>query len=76
MVDLVDPFGSAKESAKDVRKERIQRRHFQVAKAKQKESCKSFTSMYVVLCHQTHLAGMHTMFLLLMIFLERHGFIL
>ena len=40
-----------KESAKDVRKERTQRRHFQVAKAKQKESWKSFTPMYVVQCH-------------------------
>ena len=40
--------------AKDVRKERTQRRHFQAAKAKQKESWKSSTPMYVVLCHQTH----------------------
>ena len=31
--------------AKDVQKERIQRRHFQVAKARQKESWKSFTPM-------------------------------
>ena len=42
------------ESAKDVRKERIQRRHFQVEKAKQNESWKSSTPMYAVLCHQTH----------------------
>ena len=34
-----------KEFAKDVRKERTQRRHFHVAKAKQKESWKSFTPM-------------------------------
>ena len=40
-------------SAKDVRKERIQRRHFQAVKAKQKESWKSSTPMYAVLCHQT-----------------------
>ena len=40
-----------KEFAKDVRKERTQRRHFQVAKAKQKESWKSFTPMYAVQCH-------------------------
>ena len=33
-------------SAKDVRKGRIQRRNFQVAKAKQKESWKSSTPMY------------------------------
>ena len=34
-----------KEYAKDVRKERTQRRHFQVAKARQKESWKSSTPM-------------------------------
>ena len=39
------------ESAKDVQKERTQRRHFQVAKAKQKESWKSFTPMYAFQCH-------------------------
>ena len=60
--------------AKDVRKERIQRRHFQVVKAKQKESWKSSTPMYVVLCHEAHYEGMHIMFLLLMTFLGRHGF--
>ena len=42
---------SMKEYARDVQKERAQRRHFQVAKAKQKESWKSFTPMYVVQCH-------------------------
>ena len=31
--------------ARDVQKERTQRRHFQVAKARQKESLKSFTPM-------------------------------
>ena len=35
-------------SAKDVQKERTQRRHFQVARAKQKESWKSSTSMYAL----------------------------
>ena len=40
-----------KGSEKDVRKEIIQRRHFQVVRARQKESWKSFTSMYVVQCH-------------------------
>ena len=33
------------ESAKDVQKERIQRRHFQVVRARQKESWKSVTPM-------------------------------
>ena len=41
-------------SAKDVRREITQRRHFQVAKEKQKESWNSSTPMYVVLCHQDH----------------------
>ena len=40
--------------AKDVRKERTQIRHFQVAREKQKEYWKSFTPMYVVQCHQVH----------------------
>ena len=43
-----------KESTKDVRKERIQRRHFQVARERQKESWKSSTLMYVDQCHQVH----------------------
>ena len=37
--------------AKDVRKERTQRRHFQVVKARLKESWNSFTLMCVVQCH-------------------------
>ena len=41
-------------SAKDVRKERIQRRHFQAAKEKPKESWKSSTLMYADQCHQVH----------------------
>ena len=41
-----------KGSTKDVRKERIQRRHFQVARAKQKEYWKSSTPMYADQCHQ------------------------
>ena len=41
-------------SAKDVQRERTQRRNFQVVKAKQKESWKSSTPMYAVLCHQAH----------------------
>ena len=40
-------------SAKDVRKERTQRRHFQVVRAKKKEYWKSSTPMYAVLCHPT-----------------------
>ena len=36
------------ESVKYVQKERTQRRHFQVAKARLKESWKSFTPMYAV----------------------------
>ena len=63
-----------KDFAKDVRKERTKRRHFQVVKEKQKESWKSSTPMYAIICDQTHLAGTHIMFLLLMIFLERHWF--
>ena len=43
-----------KGSARDVRKERTQRRHFQVARAKKKESWKSYTPMYVVQCHDVH----------------------
>ena len=39
---------------KDVRKERTQRRHFQVVRARQKESWKSSTLMYAVQCHQVH----------------------
>ena len=41
-------------SAKDVQKERTQRRHFQVAREKQKESWKSSTLMYADQCHQAH----------------------
>ena len=41
-------------SAKDVRKERIQRRYFQVVREKKKESWKSSTSMYAVQFHQVH----------------------
>ena len=40
--------------AKDVQKGRIQRKHFQVVKAKQKESWKSSTPMYADQCHQVH----------------------
>ena len=40
--------------AKDVRKGRTQRRNFQVARAKQKESWKSSTTMYAVQCHPVH----------------------
>ena len=43
-----------KEYAKDVRKERTQRRNFQVARAKQNKSWKSSTLMYAVQCHQVH----------------------
>ena len=43
-----------KGSAKDVQKERTQRRHFQVVKARKKESWKSFTPMYAVQCHLVH----------------------
>ena len=43
-----------KGSAKDMQKERTQRRHFQVVKAKKKESWKSSTPMYAVLFHQAH----------------------
>ena len=43
-----------KGSAKDVLKERIQRRHFQEIKVKQKESWKSSTPMYADQCHQNH----------------------
>ena len=39
------------ESAKDVQKERTQRRNFQVAIVRQKESWKSFTPMYLDQCH-------------------------
>ena len=39
-------------STKDVQKERIQRIHFQVARAKKKESWKSSTPMYADQCHQ------------------------
>ena len=35
-------------------KERIQRRHFQVARERQKESWKSSTLMYAVQCHPIH----------------------
>ena len=38
------------ESVEDVRKEKIQRRHFQVVRTRQKESWKSSTPMYAVLC--------------------------
>ena len=38
--------------AKDVRKERIQRRHFQATKSKQKKYWKSSTPMYADQCHQ------------------------
>ena len=31
-----------------------QKRHFQIVRAKQNESWKSFTLMYVVQCHQVH----------------------
>ena len=41
-------------SAKDVRKERIQRIHFQAVKAKQKESWKSSTPMYAIRCLPVH----------------------
>ena len=41
-------------SAKNVRKERTQRRNFQVARARKKESWKSSTSMYAVQCHLVH----------------------
>ena len=41
-------------SAKDVRKERTQRRYFQVVRARQKESYKLSTPMYAVQCHQVH----------------------
>ena len=51
---LLEIQENMKEFAKDVRKERTQRTHFQVAKAKQKESWKSFTPMYAVRCHQVH----------------------
>ena len=37
-----------------VRKERTQRRHFQVARARKKEYWKSSTPMYVVRCHPVH----------------------
>ena len=40
--------------AKDVRKERTQRRHFQVARSRKKKSWKSFTLMYAVQCHTVH----------------------
>ena len=35
-------------------KERIQRRHFQVARARKKESWKSSTPMYADQCHLVH----------------------
>ena len=63
-----------KGSTKDVWKERIQRRHFHVARANQKESWKSSTLMYADQCHQVHKEGMYTMFLSLITFLGRHGF--
>ena len=37
--------------AKDARKGRTQRRHFQAARARKKESWKSFTPMYAIQCH-------------------------
>ena len=40
--------------AKDVRKGRTQRRNFQVARVRKKESWKSFTLMYVDQCHSVH----------------------
>ena len=43
-----------KGSIEDVRKEKTQRRHFQAARAKQKESLKSSTLMYADQCHQVH----------------------
>ena len=39
---------------KNVRRERTQRRHFQVARARKKESWKSFNLMYAVRCHLAH----------------------
>ena len=42
------------ESAKDVQKEIIQRIHFQVARARKKESWKSSAPMYADQCHQVH----------------------
>ena len=40
--------------AKDVRKGITQRKHFQVARARKKESWKSSTPMYAVQCHPIH----------------------
>ena len=40
--------------AKDVQKEITQRGHFQVARARKKESWKSSTPMYAVQCHPAH----------------------
>ena len=45
---------SMKAFSKDVQKEITQRRHFQVARARKKESWKSFTPMYAVQCDQVH----------------------
>ena len=42
------------EYTKVVRKERIQRIHFQVAKERKNESWKSSTPMYADQCHQVH----------------------
>ena len=43
-----------KEYARDVRKERTQRRHFQVARERQNESWKSFAPMYAGQCPSVH----------------------
>ena len=41
-------------ATKDVRKERTQRRHFQIVRTRKKGSWKSFTPMYVDQCHPVH----------------------
>ena len=51
---ILEIQANMKEYARDVQKERTQTRNFQVAKARLKESWKSFTPMYAVRCHPSH----------------------
>ena len=51
---ILEIQANMKEYARDVQKERTQTRNFQVAKARLKESWKSFTPMYAVRCHPVH----------------------